>query len=86
MRENLSFGFANNEGEDQPANPRSLIDTFVLRFLKSIISKFATNEISIFLLVSVAEETDLSFPLLETRRQVLSRRGPSTNQEFESIF
>ena len=43
-----------------------LISAFVIRFLESIISKLAKNEISIFLLVSVAEETGLSFVLSET--------------------
>ena len=41
-------GFANNTGADQPAHPRSLISTFVIRFLESTISKLATSEISIF--------------------------------------
>ena len=41
-------GFANNTGADQPAHPRSLISAYVIRFLKSIISKLATREISIF--------------------------------------
>ena len=41
-------GFANNTGADQPAHPRSLISTFVICFLKSIICKLATDEISIF--------------------------------------
>ena len=30
--------YANNKGADQPAHPRSLISTFVVRFLDSIIS------------------------------------------------
>ena len=38
----------NNTGADQPAHPRSLVSTFVIRFLKSIICKLATGEISIF--------------------------------------
>ena len=38
----------------------------MLGFLESIISKLATGEISIFYLVSVAEETGLSFTLSET--------------------
>ena len=41
-------GFANKKGADQPAHPRSLISAFVIRFLKSIISKLATSEISAF--------------------------------------
>ena len=40
-------GFANNTGADQPGHPRSLISSFVIRFLESIICKLATGEISI---------------------------------------
>ena len=47
-RENLSPGFANNNGAGQPAHPRSLISTFVIHFLESIKSKLATSEISFF--------------------------------------
>ena len=47
-RESLSSGFANNKGADQPAHPRSMISAFVICFLKSIISKLGTGEISIF--------------------------------------
>ena len=49
-------GFANNTGADQPAHSRSLISAFVIRFHESTICRLATDEISIFLLVSVAEE------------------------------
>ena len=42
-------GFANNTGADQPAHPRSLISAYVIRFLKSIISKLASREIFNFL-------------------------------------
>ena len=41
-------GFANNTGADQPAHPRRLISAFVIRVLKSTISKLATSEISVF--------------------------------------
>ena len=58
--------FANNTGADQPAHPRSLISAFVIRFLKSIICKLATGEMSIFELVSVAEETGLKLAFSET--------------------
>ena len=40
--------FANNTGADQPAHLCSLISAFVIGFLESIISKLATDEISIF--------------------------------------
>ena len=58
--------FANNKGADQPAHPHRLFSAFVIRFLESIISQLAASEISIFKLISVAEETDFSLPLLET--------------------
>ena len=57
---------ANNTGADQPAHPRSLISAFVIRLLESIISRLATDEISNFKLVSVAEETGLKLVLTGT--------------------
>ena len=51
---------------DQPAHLCSLISAFVIRLLESFISRLATSKISIFKLVSVAEETGLSLTLLET--------------------
>ena len=66
MQENLSLGFANNNGADQPAQMSRLIRTFVIHLLVSIIHKLATSEISFFYQVSVAEETGLSLVLLET--------------------
>ena len=53
-------GVANNTGADQPAS------AFVIRLFGSIIRKHATGEISIFWLVSVAEETGLKLALSET--------------------
>ena len=44
----------------------SLISAFVIRFLERTICKPAIGEISICLLVSVAEETGLKLALLET--------------------
>ena len=41
-------GFANNKGADQPAHTRSLISTFVIGYLESIISRLASSEISTF--------------------------------------
>ena len=65
-REKLSSGVCDNTGADQPAHPRSLISAFVIRFVESIICKFATGEFSIFKLVSVPEENGLKLTLLET--------------------
>ena len=58
------LGFANNKGADQPAHPHSLISTFVIRLLKSIISKLATSEISISSIVSVAKQAGLGMTLV----------------------
>ena len=63
-------GFANNTGADQPAHPRILISTFVIHFLENII---CTGEISIFEIVSVAEETGLNLALTETPKTGFSR-------------
>ena len=38
--------YANNKGADQPAHPRSLISTFVVRFLDSTIPVLVISEIS----------------------------------------
>ena len=48
-RENLSSGFANNNGTDKPAHEGRLISAFVIRFLERFfLSKLATCAISIF--------------------------------------
>ena len=52
--------YANNKGADQPAHPRSLISTFVVRCLDSIIPLVSISEISRLQLVAVAEQTGLS--------------------------
>ena len=41
-------GFANNTGADSPAHPRSLLSTFVIRFVEIIICGLAPGEILIF--------------------------------------
>ena len=64
--ENLSSGFANNKGADQPAHPHSLISAYVNCLMESIISRLDTGGISIFYIVFVAEETGLKLALTET--------------------
>ena len=44
--ENLFYAYANNKGADQPAHPRSLISTFVVHCLDSIIPLVSISEIS----------------------------------------
>ena len=55
-----AFGYANNKGADQSVHPRSLISTFVVHCLDSIIPRPAIAEISRLYLVSEAEQTCLS--------------------------
>ena len=59
------LGFTNNTGADQSAHPHILISAIVLRLLESIISRLATSKISIFKLVSVAEQAGLNLTLAE---------------------
>ena len=75
-------GFANNKGADQPAHPRRLISAFVIRFLESNISKLAPSKISIFYLVSVAEQTGLNLTLSETPKTGLL----ATRPKWELLF
>ena len=56
----------NNKCVDQPVYLLRLISAFNIRFLEHIISKVAKSKISIFYLVSVAEETGLSLALSES--------------------
>ena len=64
--ENLFMPYANNKGADQPARPRSLISAFVVRYLDSIIPLVSISEISSLCLASVAAQTGLSLPWLQT--------------------
>ena len=52
--------YANNKGADQPAHPRSLISTFFVHCLDSMICILALFKISRFKLVSVAEQAGLN--------------------------
>ena len=56
----LFLAYANDKGADQPAHPRSLISTFVVRCLDSIISLVSISEIPRLQLASVAEQAGLS--------------------------
>ena len=63
---NLFLPYANNKGADQPAHPRSLISTFVVRSLDSIISVVSVSEISSLYLASVAEQAGLCLTWSQT--------------------
>ena len=62
----LPSGSANNKGADQLAHPCSLISSFAIHLLKSIILKLAPSEILPFYLVSVAEKASFGMILSET--------------------
>ena len=52
--------YANNTGADQPAHPRSLISTFVVRCLDSMICILAIYKVWGFKLASVVEQPSLN--------------------------
>ena len=70
-----------NEGADQPAHLRSLISSFVVRCLDSIIPLLAITEISRLQLVFIDEQAGLSFTWLNIPETgFLVRRLPSMEQ------
>ena len=58
----LVFPYANNKVADLPAHPRSLINTFVVRCLDSIIPLVSISDISSLYPASVAAQVGLSLP------------------------
>ena len=60
---NLTLLHGNNKGADQPALLCSLISVFDNHCFESIVVKLATCKISIFYLITVAEQDSLSLKL-----------------------
>ena len=58
--------YANNRGADQPVHLCSLISTFVVRCLDSIISLVSITELSSLWLVTAAEQAGLSLTWSKT--------------------
>ena len=58
--------YATNKDADQPAHPRSLISTFVVRCLDSIIPLVSIYEITSLYIGSVAAQAGLSLTWSET--------------------
>ena len=52
--------YGNNKYADQPVHPRSLISTFVVRCLNSMICILAISKVSRFYLAFVAEQAGLN--------------------------
>ena len=65
--------YANNKGADQPAHPRSLISTFVVHCLDSMICILALSKVSRFLLASVAEQAGLNLTWSKISEDMFSR-------------
>ena len=61
-----AFAICNNKGADQPAHPHSLISTFVVRCLDSIIPLLSISEISSFYLASLAVQAGLYLTFSQT--------------------
>ena len=57
---------ANNKGTDQPVHPHSLISTFVVHCLDTIIPLVSISEISSLCLASVAAQAGLRIPWSQT--------------------
>ena len=72
---NLFMPYANNKGTDQPVHARSLISTFVVRCLDSIISLVFIFPISWFSLASELSRPVWVLPGHKPRRQVFLWRG-----------
>ena len=66
------MSYTNNKGADQPAHPRSLISTFVVRCLDSVMYLVSVTKISSLMLASVAEQASLSLTWLETPEDTFS--------------
>ena len=73
--ENLFMTYANNKGGDQPAHLCSLISTFVVHCLDSIIPQVSISKISSLYLASVAAQASLCLTWRKPQRQVFSWRG-----------
>ena len=66
------MSYANNKGADQPAHLRSLISTFVVHCLDSVMSLVSVTKISSLMLASVAEQASLSLTWSETPEDTFS--------------
>ena len=66
------MSYANNKGADQPTHPRSLISTFVVRCLDSVMSLVSVTKYSSPMLASVAEQAIMSLTWSETPEDTFS--------------
>ena len=83
--------YANNKGADQPAHPRSLISTFVVRCLDSMLCILALSKVSRFKLVSVAEQACLNLtwskiPKTQFHVMWLTYQCQASNSKMQNIL
>ena len=78
--ENLFMPYANNKGADQPVHLRSLISTFVVRYLHSIMSLVYISEIISYLLW--LRRPVWVLPCRKPRRQVFSWQGSYVKRSY----
>ena len=67
------MAYAINKGAYQPAYPRSLISTFVVRCLDSMICILAISKVSRFYLASAAEQIGLNLTSSKIHEDTFSR-------------
>ena len=67
------MSYVKNKGAEQPAHPRSLISTFVVHCLDSLMSLVSVTKISSLVLASVTEQASLNLTWSETPEGKYSR-------------
>ena len=77
--------YANNKSADQPAYPRSLISTFIVRYLDSMICILAISKVSRFQLASVAEQAGLNVTWSKIPKDTFSPDVAHNNTSKECI-
>ena len=71
----LTLLHVNLKGTDQPAHQHSLISTFVIHYMESLVVKLAPCKKSIFLLVDIAEQAYLVSNLEDRFPHILYTNG-----------
>ena len=72
MRKRVLCHMPTKKGTYQPANPRNLLNAFVVRCLDSVMSVVYVTKMSSLILASVAEQASLSLTWSETPEDMFS--------------
>ena len=84
-QENLSLGVCKQKSAGQPLHPHIQIITFVIHLFASTVSSLITNEISLFLLVAVAEEIGVCLALSKTPKTCFLVSMPIHDYPFHAF-